>query len=704
MLDPETAREHLRDAASENPLSLRVERARGLPPAPRAAAFSLLGCDLEGNLFTSYRTSPGRVEAQTEAAALCDSISVPEREQLFRAFFPRLGGAMARWWSPDVSPLHQVGWNPRPFRLLNNADGSRAARLHQLQSLLSDSPHFGIGRYCEQGPLWFATYAPYVGSEGSRAMIGDRLGAVLSTAIDRNDPAESNAIQEVLILSARGEHPIGAMGRHVVRALLSSSRPEGWREMARLLAESGEDAGVRRQILEVAGEAHPEAFLKILGVIREKNLLRFPDVVLTVISWFGVEEEGFAVTDGNVILARVEQFLVDSVAREKTIFHGTEPTTVYYALWCAAFLNVRAAIGIAARLLRDVDAERRYAAAYLLAQTRLPEAEPALLTALGDTDIRVAAFAFGVADWTSAMSVAASADEAGVTAPAPALASSEAERKEQEREGGLLGALRGFVAKVSRRENGPKGGKDLNPVASIPEPVFAPVVTPLGRFDQVARNLPRFPAKERQLEPIIWGWTRRPAAQSDLADVLPGLLDGQPVSRLYPFLPIMSANGRWQLVGVIAALRPRTIESTNLLITLLGDGAANVRQRAADALKRFPIGEAEEMRLEGVLMSKQPLDMQRPAMAILLGRPDEAVLTAVGRLLGYPEHEGRAIGLAILAQLLEKRRATEAGRDMLEGWLNGMEPAALSEAEAEQLKSLLPPRRMATLNAARVRR
>ena len=88
MLDSQTAQAHLRDATVAHPLTAQIERAQDLPPALRAAAFSLLGCDLDGKPFTSYRTSPGRVEAQTEAAALCDAITVPEREQLFCAFFP----------------------------------------------------------------------------------------------------------------------------------------------------------------------------------------------------------------------------------------------------------------------------------------------------------------------------------------------------------------------------------------------------------------------------------------------------------------------------------------------------------------------------------------------------------------------------------------------------------------------------------------
>ncbi|MBC7806998.1 MAG: hypothetical protein H7145_12700 [Akkermansiaceae bacterium] len=698
MIDSQTAQAHLRDATTVHPLTAQVKRAQDLPPALRAAAFSLLGCDLDGKPFTSYRTSPGRVEAQAEAAALCDAITVPEREQLFCAFFPKLGPAMARWWSPEISPLHHVGWNPRPFRLLYNTETSRSGRLQQLQSLLSDSPHFGVGRYCEQDPIWFATYAPYLGSENSRALIGDRLGAILSTAIDRSDPSQGNAIQEVLLLSARGEHPVGTMGRHVVRALLSSSRPEGWQYLARMLAESGEDIAVRRQILDVAGEAHPAAFARLLAVIRENNLLRFPDVIKTVIGWLGVEEEGFSLAAGNTTLEQIESFLTGDVSREKAIFNSHDGATVYYALWCAAFMDVRHAVALASRQLTGSHVECRFAAAYLLSQVRLPEAETLLLGTLDDPDLRIATFAFGTIDWNTKHARTVPVGEISGSFPAVIPAVSDAERKELGREVGLLGALRGFVASIGTRVAIDKGAD--TPHHKTETAATAPHVS-IGTFDRVTRNLLRFPVKERQLEPIVWGWTRRPAAQSRLADVLPGLLEDRPLSRLYPFLPIMSANGRWQLAEVLAGKRPRTSEGTNLLITLLSDGAANVRQRAADVLRRFPLGDVEIPRLEKIVAHRQHADIQRPVMSLLLSRTDDAVMDSAIRLLSSPEPSIRAVGFSILAQLTEKRRSPERVHDVVEGWLYGVEPHTITDEEMAQLKFLLTSRRIATLNAAR---
>ncbi|MBC8135409.1 MAG: hypothetical protein H8F28_05900 [Fibrella sp.] len=698
MLDSQTAQAHLRDATTAHPLTAQIERARHLPPALRATAFSLLGCDLDGKPFTSYRTSPGRVEAQAEAAALCDAITVPEREQLFCAFFPKLGPAMARWWSPEISPLHHVGWNPRPFRLLYNTETSRPGRLQQLQSLLSDSPHFGVGRYCEQDPIWFATYAPYLGSENGRALIDDRLGAILSTAIDRSDPSQGNAIQEVLLLSARGEHPVGVMGRHVVRALLSSSRPDGWQYMAKILAESGEDIVVRRQILGVAGEAHPAAFVRLLAVIRENNLLRFPDVIKTVIGWLGVEEEGFSPSSGNAIIEQIESFLADDVHREKAIFNSHDGATVYYALWCAAFMDVRHAVALASRQLTGSHVQCRFAAAYLLAQVRLPEAEGLLLSTLDDPDLRIATFAFSAIDWNTKHARNAPVGEISGSFPAVIPSVSDAERKEQGREVGLLGALRDFVASIGTRVAIDKGA-DSSPLKTEATPLASHVT--IGTFDRVTRNLLRFPAKERQLDPIIWGWTRRPAAQSRLADVLPGLLEDRPLSRLYPFLPMMSASGRWQLAEVLHGKRPRTTEGTNLLITLLSDGAANVRQRAADILRRFPLGDSEMTRLEQIIAHRHPADIQRPVMALLLTRSDDAVMDTASRLLISPETSTRAAGFAVLGQLAEKRRSLDRVHDLVEGWLNGIEPVLISDLEMAQLKLLLPPRRIAALNAAR---
>ena len=48
-------------------------------------------------------------------------------------------------------------------------------------------------------------------------------------------PTERLKIFAILIASAKGEHEIGAMGRHVVRSLLLANRPEGWEFVEKLL-------------------------------------------------------------------------------------------------------------------------------------------------------------------------------------------------------------------------------------------------------------------------------------------------------------------------------------------------------------------------------------------------------------------------------------------------------------------------------------
>src|SRR5262249_48124220 len=72
--------------------------------------------------------------------------------------------------------------------------------------------------------------------------IGHLLAAVISSGGESADE-----VFEIVCRSARGEHEIGGMGRHVTRALLSASRPEGWELMEKMLLAAQRQEGLRRR-------------------------------------------------------------------------------------------------------------------------------------------------------------------------------------------------------------------------------------------------------------------------------------------------------------------------------------------------------------------------------------------------------------------------------------------------------------------------
>ena len=179
------------------------------------------------------------------------------------------------------------------------------------------------------------------------------------------------------------------MGRHVSRALLMASRPEGWELMEKTLLAAQRQEGLRQVVLETVDEAHPEAYRRMLRLIRDHDLARFSAVVRAVNVWFGMNWDSASVKVVNAAIDRVLGFLDDPSSRDKALT-GRDQEAIFLALWSVAFSDALAAIPLAAELLKDKKTEIRFVATLHLGQLALPQTTAALISALDDEDLRVA--------------------------------------------------------------------------------------------------------------------------------------------------------------------------------------------------------------------------------------------------------------------------------------------------------------------------
>jgi hypothetical protein len=402
MLNPQNAAQRLHEFSTEQPQEKQRARVRTLPEASRVAALALLSLKPDEtpfvtsdyNEYASLRKQrDAEQKAQEAARQLLDALPLPEREAFFAALLPGLAPVLASWWQSEGPTLYQLGYNRRPFRLQHRTCSEQAR--HEQRAVLSQLLA-QMSAYQEMSISWFAAWTPYLGAHNA-----DTFGKLFAVAIDRGG-SEANAVFDILLASGRGEHEIGAMGRHVVRGLLSASRPEGWEFIEKLLLTAQRQEGLRQSILEVIDEAHPEAFRRMLRVIRENDLFRFSATVRAADTWFGmnwVAYDKLSVKQANAATETVETFLADPAGCDAVLASATDGQTVYLALWSIAFLDAHAALRAALPLLSDPQIERRYAALHLLTELRLPEATPAILSALDDPDLRVAQKAFTATNW-----------------------------------------------------------------------------------------------------------------------------------------------------------------------------------------------------------------------------------------------------------------------------------------------------------------
>jgi len=374
---PEEANKILAGYATNPEAWLETKRPniQALPNALRAIAFALLGRDAKGKSLNPYEMERWQEIPQTiQQLGQC---SPEQRGQIWQALFPAIAPYVEQGWQlHDRLPYHPYGF---PFRIAEAHREKDAARIRWIQNLVM------LGQQYEQPIAWYAQWSAYLYPQ-------EALGILLAAAIDRQDE-QSEEIYEILRASAAGEHPIGKMGTHVVRAFLICERETAWELIENLLMAAQRQEGLRQVILEGVAEAHPLALRRMVQLILREDLLRFSAAIAAVNRWFlfnwKVEHK-----------KNIQHLLEDLTAiwsEEQPIteiLQGDDPQKIYLALWSKAFDNVLDAVPLAADLLSRTEVEVRFVGVLLLSQTSLPEVEPYLISALQDADLRVATQAY----------------------------------------------------------------------------------------------------------------------------------------------------------------------------------------------------------------------------------------------------------------------------------------------------------------------
>ncbi|GAB4459845.1 MAG: hypothetical protein OHK0029_23000 [Armatimonadaceae bacterium] len=268
MLNPQLAQKQLEDFQDRDYDKKQRNRTAELPEPLRTIGYALMGRDAAGKRFNnglafSQEKYEKQVAAQREAIERLDELTTEERLSVFAAFCPNLAPALEASWSSDGLSTFQVGAFRRAFRVTADRETTRQKRWARIEAFLTQ---FGI--YSGQDAVWFATWAAYLGYASGN------IGWLLADTINARLP-ESDEVFDILIASAKGDHEIGAMGRHVTRALLLTDRREGWEFVERLLLAAHRQEGLRQEIFEAVDESHPEAFRRMLRLVIEHDLLRF---------------------------------------------------------------------------------------------------------------------------------------------------------------------------------------------------------------------------------------------------------------------------------------------------------------------------------------------------------------------------------------------------------------------------------------------
>ena len=375
MLRPDEAHAQLRNVYFHADWAARrAQAARRLRQSLSDIVRGLLGVDAHGAALPYTQ----QADASGKALAALHELNAADRQRVFETLFPKIAPHVEAGWLLHRRLPYQIGYMRRAFRAPGLPDLSRSAQSAWLTNLLRILTGY------DEDVVWMAAWAPYL----TMVYQADTLGVLFAAAIEGGG-TEGDAVYDTLAASARGEHEIGAMGRHVSRALLIADRPEGWTLIENMLVAAQREEGLRQVILETVDEAHPEAFRRMLRLIREQGLARFAAVIRAANVWLGFQHDVFTQREVEDALARIEALLTDPAERARAL--DGDPQDAYLALWALAHEDAAQALASARRLLADDKAERRFVAVHMLDVLGFEQALCETFDAQADPDPRVAA-------------------------------------------------------------------------------------------------------------------------------------------------------------------------------------------------------------------------------------------------------------------------------------------------------------------------
>jgi hypothetical protein len=374
MLKPEQATKELEKLQDKEWVHTRLPLLKKLPATLRSLARPLLGHDDDGREMDWKE----RGKEREALSPMFKDITAAQRVELFEALFPGLGAMVEKGWQLFDHLPYDAGYEMKAFRAPGRDALLLDKRLDWVAGLAGT-----LGPLPQRDLAWHAAWSAHYGRYGA----SDQVAILLAAAIDAGGK-EGDEVFEVLCASARGEHEIGGMGRHVTRALLSASREDGWEFVEKMLLAAQREEGLRQTILETVDAAHPKAFARMLRLIQEHDLARFSATVRALDTWLGYLWDSVSVGVVNQTIEKLTLYLDDKSARAAAL-KGKDAEQAYLALWSIAFHNAMDAIEPAAALLKHPKPEFRFAAAHLLSQLGVNEATEKLLRTLEDEDLHV---------------------------------------------------------------------------------------------------------------------------------------------------------------------------------------------------------------------------------------------------------------------------------------------------------------------------
>jgi hypothetical protein len=630
MLTREKAKDPLSQLLDSQWQAHQLADVAALPPTLREIAYGLLDRDKEGQpykRFAPYGIHPYQPHPnvtnynlwQDQIYEAFFGLSDSERAQVLAALYPGFSVELDLALKLTDELPYTAGYMRRAFRVKDYPLIQKQNRRRFLSGVL-----YSLNPCRDKDILFLAEWANHL-NHYSANHLGQLFAATLNAGSERGQ-----ALFDLLLTTARGEHPTAAMGRHVTTALLAANRPDGWEFIEKMLLAAQREEGLRQVILETVDTAHPEAFRRMLRLILTHDLTRFSATVRAADVWFGFGWDYENIKEVRQCIEEVVN-LLENPAERDALLTATDDESgtkiddnfgahrMYLALWVTAYEDVLEAIRRASELSQQNDLESRFVAAYFLSQVELEEAYPPLADLLGDPDLRVVGCAL----------------------------------------------------------NG------LSPIINI--------LSDTDLFERLEALLKRVNGNvlvdPTSVMPLVWQWSTPVLNRATIVHHLMNALGSRPVERILPYFDELPSWHKVEVARRVLVGRAWDETAWQVVESLLTERTAYIIRQTLQLLsKEVKLTQPDVERLEAHLTRKSS-EIRKGICDLILAQPDDFVLGSLERLLSVKNINQRLSGLTVLREMHLKGRALAQVHSLAQNYRTAH--PKLNAEETDYLNSIL---------------
>lgn len=443
---------------------------------------------------------------------------------------------------------------------------------------------------------------------------------IYAAEIDRGNQAVIDAFRN-LILS---ENNTAYLDREMILGILRSDNKELHKLLCNLLLAARLQEGLRQVICEAMDEGTKEAFLALLQVIEEHDLIRYSSVKRSVSTWIGIFDEKSVDRVNGKLLNLMGRCLRDKEFCQEQL-KTNDSIAISAALWALGFEEAETAVQAMMEFIDHGTKNQKLTASFYNQN-------------LFDESLKIRTAQKVVLEYTDDLELVAAFMPAFTTR--------------------LGSQIRGLLYKDAVR---PLNAEEpRKPVLTDYFKDRHDAEEQYGKFWNIYERLPK---KGVVYDPCIFPWYRVELMPSQvirqLAFTAYVLQDEEKITRMAALLGEISGGSydRGYLLNLLL-YRPSNQTQRELLIQYMGNAEESTSSKAMMLVKNLSLQEQDYRLMEDMLRFKRS-KLRSQLLEFLMGQEDKSMEECLKRLLEDKKEEKRSAGLDLLLRLSKKKEKAE---------------------------------------------